>query len=151
MLVISADRGSSAWFIGYPGTHDPDGQAPVATPESTMHMVRDVPTLPVTLHRIYIGTLHRIYMHVHETWKWQFALARVRTAVVWLDTKFRMKFRIIFQNICMTFPLHVCSREHASSIFGSIHGSPVVAGRAVRLQSSRRRQSAHFLLNLQAT
>jgi hypothetical protein len=44
--------------------------------------------------------------------------------------KTSIEFRIIFQNICITFPL--CSREHASSILESIAASPMVAGRAVR-------------------
>ena len=79
-----------------------------------------------------VPTLHRIYMHVYETWKGHFARARARTAVAWFETKFRIEFRIIFQNICITFPL--CSREHASSILESIDASPVVAGRAFSLR-----------------
>jgi hypothetical protein len=70
-------------------------------------------------------------MHVHETWKGHFARARARTAVAWFETKFRIEFRIIFQNICITFPL--CSLEHASSILESIAASPMVAGRAFSL------------------
>jgi hypothetical protein len=38
-------------------------------------------------------------MHVHETWNGHFADARTRTVVAWFETKFRIKFRIIFQNI----------------------------------------------------
>ena len=83
-----------------------------------------------------VPTLHRIYLHVHETWKGRFARARARTAVAWFEIKFRIKFRIIFQNICITFPL--CSREHASSILESIAASPVVAGRAFSLREGVR-------------
>ena len=75
-------------------------------------------------------------MHVHETWKGQFARARARTAVAWFETKFRIKFRIIFQNICITFPL--CSREHASSILESIAASALVAGRTFSLREGIR-------------
>ena len=48
----------------------------------------------------------------------------------------RNKFRIIFQNICITYPL--CSREHALSILESIAASPVVAGRAFSLREGVR-------------
>ena len=83
-----------------------------------------------------VPTLHRIYLHVHETWKGRFARARARTAVAWFETKFRIKFRIIFQNICITFPL--CSREHASSILESIAASALVAGRTFSLREGIR-------------
>ena len=131
MLVNSADRGSSAWYIGDPGTHDPTMDAPCEAPAACRDSRLD--------NAHVVPTLHRIYLHVHETrefnntlpdetWKGRFARARARTAVAWFQTKFRIKFRIIFQNICITFPL--CSREHASSILESIAASPVVAGRA---------------------
>ena len=128
MLVISADRGSSAWFIGEPGTHDPAMDAPCKAPAACRDSIID--------NAHVVPTLHRTDMHVHETWKGQFARAHARTAVAWFETKFRIKFRIIFQNICITFPL--CSREHASSILESIAASPVVAGRAFSLREGVR-------------
>ena len=97
--------------IGDPGTHDPTMDAPCEAPtacrDSRLDNAHAVPTL------------HRIYLHVHETWKGRFARARERTVVAWFETKFRIKFRIKFQNICITFPL--CSREHASSKSGFRH------------------------------
>jgi hypothetical protein len=89
--------------------------------------------------------LHRIYLHVHETWKGRFARARARTAVAWFETKFRIKFRIIFQNICITFPL--CSREHVSSILESIAASALVAGRTFSL---RRRSNKQMISRFRA-
>ena len=118
MLVNSADRGSSAWYIGDPGTHGPTMDAPCEAPAACRDSRLD--------NAHVVPTLHRIYLHVHETWKGRFARARARTAVAWFETKFRIKFRIIFQNICITFPL--CSREHASSILESIAASPVCVG-----------------------
>ena len=124
MLVNSADRGSSAWYIGDPGTHDPTMDAPCEAPaacrDSRIENAHVVPTL------------HIIYLHVHETWKGRFARARARTAVAWFETKFRIEFRIIFQNICITFPL--CSREHASSILEFVAASELVAGRTFSLR-----------------
>jgi hypothetical protein len=77
------------------------------------------------------------YLHVQETWKGRKARARARTVVAWFETKLRIKFRIIFQNICITFPL--CSREHASSILESIAAaSALVAGRTFSLREGIR-------------
>ena len=129
MLVISADRGSSAWFIGDPGTHDSAMDAPCKAPTACC---RD----SIIDNAHVVPTLHRIYMHVHETWKGHFARVRARTAVAWFETKFRIKFRVIFQNICVTF--HLCSHEHVSSILGSIAASPVVAGPAFSLRQGVR-------------
>ena len=128
MLVNSADRGSSAWYIGDPGTHDPTMDAPCEAPAACRDSRLD--------NAHVVPTLHRIYLHVHETWKGRFARARARTAVAWFETKFRIKFRIIFQNICITFPL--CSREHASSILESITASALVAGRTFSLREGIR-------------
>jgi hypothetical protein len=136
LLVTSADRGSSAWFIGDPGTHDPAMDAPCKAPAAC----RD----PRIDNAHVVPTLQRIYMHVHKTWKGHFARARAQTAVAWFETKCRIKFRIIFQNICITFPL--CSREHASSILESIAASPVVVGRAFSLAKA---SECTLLLNLQ--
>jgi hypothetical protein len=113
LLVNSADRGSSAWYIRDPGTHDPTMDAPCEAPAAC----RDS-----RLDNAHVApTLHRIYLHVQETWKGRFARARARTAVAWFETKFRIEFRIIFRNICITFTL--CSRGHASSILESIAAS----------------------------
>ena len=128
MLEISADRGSSALFIGDPGTHDPAMDAPCKAPAACRDSIID--------NAHVVPTLHKTNMHVHETWKGQFARTRARTAVAWFDTKFGTKFRIIFQNICITFPL--CSREHTSSILESIAASPAVAGRAFSLREGVR-------------
>ena len=98
--------------------HDPTMDAPCEAPAACRDSRLD--------NAHVVPTLHIIYLHVHETWKGRFARARARTAVAWFETKFRIEFRIIFQNICITFPL--CSREHASSILESIAASPVVAG-----------------------
>ena len=128
MLVNSVERGSSAWFIGDPRTHDPAMDAPCKAPAAC----RDSRTDDAHV----VPTLHRTDMHVHETWKGQFARAHARTAVAWFETKFRIKFRIIFQNICITFPL--CSREHASSILEFIDASALVAGRTFSLREGIR-------------
>ena len=129
LLVNSADRGSSAWYIGDPGTHDPTMDAPCEAPAACRDSRLD--------NAHVVPTLQRIYLLVHETWKGRFARARARTAVAWFETKFRIKFRIIFQNICITFPL--CSRDiDASSILESIAASPVVAGRAFSLREGVR-------------
>ena len=70
MLVNSAGRGSSAWYIGDPGTHDPTMDAP----RKALAACRD----SIIDNAHVVPTLHRIYMHVHETWKGHFARARAR-------------------------------------------------------------------------
>ena len=85
LLVISADRGSSAWLIrdprGYSSTHDPAMDAACKAPAFRDSRIDNTHVVP---------TLHRIYIHVHETWKRQFARARARTTVAWFETKFRI-------------------------------------------------------------
>jgi hypothetical protein len=54
-----ADRGSSAWFIGDPGAHDPAMDAPCKAPAACRDSRID--------NAHVVPTLHRIYMHVHET------------------------------------------------------------------------------------
>ena len=67
MLVNSADRGSSAWYIGDPGTHDPTMDAPCEAPAACRDSILD--------NAHVVPTLHIIYLHVHETWKGRFARA----------------------------------------------------------------------------
>jgi hypothetical protein len=57
LVLDSADHGSSAWYIGDPGTHDPTMDAPCEAPaacrDSRIENAHVVPTL------------HIIYLHVH--------------------------------------------------------------------------------------
>ena len=50
-MVNSADRGSSAWYIGDPGTHDPTMDAPCEAPaacrDSRIENAHVVPTLHI--------------------------------------------------------------------------------------------------------
>ena len=87
-----------------------------------------------TLHRIYILNLVHACSRNLETAICSHARADCRGCMV--RNKFRIKFRIIFQNIGIAFP--VCSREHASSIFESIPASLMVAGRAFSLREGVR-------------
>jgi hypothetical protein len=96
LLVISADRGSSAWFIGDPGTYDPAMDAPCKAPAAC----RD----PIIDNAHVITTLHKTDMHVHETWKRQFARTRARTAVAWFETKISYKISYNISKYLYHFP-----------------------------------------------
>jgi hypothetical protein len=56
LLVNSADRGSSAWYIGDPGTHGPTIDAPCEAPAACRDSRLDNAHVVPTLHRIYPDT-----------------------------------------------------------------------------------------------
>jgi hypothetical protein len=92
VLIISADRGSSAWFVGDPGVHGPTMDAPCKAPaacrDSRIDNAHTEEHVVPTLHRMYNHASCQI-LHVHETWKRQFARTRAQTAAVaWFETNF---------------------------------------------------------------
>jgi hypothetical protein len=99
-------------------------QPPVAIPKSRMHMwfrhCTEYTCMFTKLGKGHFGLCSR---------------ARADRGCM-VRNKIRIKFRIIFQNICITFQL--CSREHAWSILESIAASLVVAGRAFSLREGVR-------------
>jgi hypothetical protein len=49
---ISADRGSSAWFIGDPGAHDPAMETPCKEPAACLDSTIDNANVVPTMHRM---------------------------------------------------------------------------------------------------
>jgi hypothetical protein len=79
LLEISVDRGSSAWFIGDPRTHDPAMDAPCKAPDacrdSIIENVHVVPTMHIMqiavsefrehVNRLAYTNIHSLTFFIH--------------------------------------------------------------------------------------